>query len=78
MINDESLSLKLFVILSRELQPITKCIEKDLKIYGLNVTEFAVLELLYSKADQPIKIGDKILLASFCITYVVDRLEKKR
>lgn len=55
VINDESLSLKLIVILSRELQPITKRIEKDLKIYGLNATEFAVLELLYSKADQPIK-----------------------
>lgn len=55
VINDESLSLKLIAILSRELQPITKRIEKDLKIYGLNATEFAVLELLYSKADQPIK-----------------------
>ncbi len=31
MINDESLSLKLFVVLSRELQPITKRIEKDQK-----------------------------------------------
>ncbi len=66
VINDESLSLKLFVILSRELQPITKCIEKDLKIYGLNVTEFAVLELLYSKADQPIKkLGTKYYLQVF-------------
>ncbi|PEX41049.1 MarR family transcriptional regulator [Bacillus cereus] len=55
VINDESLSLKLFVILSRELQSITKRIEKDKKIYGLNPTEFAVLELLYRKADQPIK-----------------------
>ena len=78
VINDESLSLKLFVILSRELQPITKRIEKDQKIYGLNPTEFAVLELLYRKADQPIKNGDNILLASSNITYVVDRLEKKR
>ncbi len=31
VINDESLSLKLFVILSRELQSITKRIEKDQK-----------------------------------------------
>ena len=55
VINDESLSLKLFVILSKELQSITKRIEKDIKIYGLNPTEFAVLKLLYSKGDQPIK-----------------------
>lgn len=55
VINDESLSLKLFVILSRAIQSITKRIEEDIKSYGLNPTEFAVLELLYRKADQPIK-----------------------
>lgn len=61
VINDESLSLKLFVILSMELQSITKRIEKDIKMYGLNPTEFAVL--LYSKADQPIKkFGTKYYL----------------
>jgi len=61
------------------LQSITKRIEKDIKIYGLNPTEFTVLKLLYSKADQPIqKLEDKTLLASSSITYVVDRLEKKR
>ena len=70
VINDESLSLKLFVILWRELQSITKCIAKDIKNYGLNPTEFAVRELLYSKSDQSIqKLGDKILLASSSITY---------
>ncbi|MBF7150301.1 MarR family transcriptional regulator [Bacillus toyonensis] len=79
LINDESISLKLLVILSRELQSITKRIEKDIKIYGLNPTEFAVLKLLYSKGDQPIqKLEDKTLLASSSITYVVNRLEKKR
>ncbi|HDX9591357.1 TPA: MarR family transcriptional regulator [Bacillus pseudomycoides] len=70
MINDENLSLKLFVILSRAAQSITKRIEEDIKSYGLNPTEFVVLELLYNKGDQPIqKIGDKILLASSSITY---------
>lgn len=60
VINDESLSLKLFVILSRELQSVTKRIEKDIKIYGLNLIEFAVLKLLYSKGNQPIqKLGDQ-------------------
>lgn len=46
--------------------------------YGVNPTEFSVLELLYNKGDQPIQyIGKKILLASSSITYVVDKLEKK-
>lgn len=61
VIKDESLSLKLLAILSRVAQSITKRIEKAIKIYGLNPTEFAVLELLYSKSDQSIqKLGDKI------------------
>ena len=78
VINDESLSLKLFVILSRELQSITKRIEKDQKIYGLNPTEFAVLKLLYSKGDHSIQnLETKILLASRRITYVVDRLKRR-
>lgn len=59
VINDESLSLKLFVILSRAVQSITKRIEKDIKNYGLNPTNFALLELLYSKGNQPINITCK-------------------
>nr|WP_102347951.1 MarR family transcriptional regulator [Bacillus sp. Marseille-P3661] len=72
------LSLKLYIVLSRAMQSINKKVEEDIRSYGLNTTEFAVLELLYSKGEQPIqKIGDKVLLASSSITYVVDKLEKK-
>lgn len=75
----EDLSLKLFIVLSRAMQTIAKRVEEDIKNYGLNTTEFAVLELLYHKGSQPIqKIGEKVLLASSSITYVVDKLEKKR
>lgn len=71
-------SLKLFVVLTRALESIEKQIIKDIKSHGLNLTEFSVLELLYNKGEQPIqKIGQKILLASSSITYVVDKLEKK-
>jgi len=76
--NGEDLSLKLFIVLTRALQSVKKKVEEDIKKYNLNPTEFAVLELLYSKGDQPIqKIGDKVLIASSSITYVVDKLEKK-
>jgi len=75
---DEALSLKLFLVLSKATQSMMKRVEEDIKGRGLNPTEFAVLELLYHKGDQPIqKIGGKILLASSSITYVVDKLEKK-
>lgn len=77
MTNKEA-ALKLFVILSRANRAVTDEVKKDIKNYGLNPTEFAVLELLYHKGDQPIQqIGERILLASGSITYVVDKLEKK-
>jgi MarR family transcriptional regulator, 2-MHQ and catechol-resistance regulon repressor len=76
--NDE-LSLKLFVVLSRAHSAVITEVEKDIRSYGLNPTEFAVLELLYHKGDQPLqKIGEKILISSGSITYVVDKLEKKQ
>lgn len=78
-LNDGALSLKLFIVLTRALQSIEKQIVKNIKSYGLNLTEFGVLELLYHKGDQPIqKIGQKVLLASSSITYVVDKLEEKQ
>lgn len=78
-IQDEELSLKLFVVLTRTLDSIRKKIEDDIKSLGLNPTEFAVLELIYHKGDQPIqKIGEKVLIASSSITYVVDKLEQKQ
>ncbi|AIF42955.1 MarR family winged helix-turn-helix transcriptional regulator [Virgibacillus sp. SK37] len=75
---DEELSLKAFVVLTRALQSIRARAEEDIKSFNLNPTEFAVLELVYNKGDQPIqKIGEKVLIASSSITYVVDKLEKK-
>lgn len=74
----EQLSLKLFVVLNRAQESISKQVEKDIKSYGLNLSEFGVLELLYNKGDQPIQmIGKKVLLASSSMTYVIDKLEKK-
>lgn len=75
---DEMLSLKLFVVLTRAHDAVHKSIEKDIRTYGLNPTEFAVLELLFNKGEQPVqRIGEKVLIASSSITYVVDKLEKK-
>lgn len=75
---EEELSLKLFVVLTRALESVKKRVEQDIKCLGLNPTEFAVLEFIYSTGEQPIqKIGEKVLIASSSITYVVDKLEKK-
>lgn len=71
-------SLKTMVVLSRAYRSLTDVTTKDIESHKLNPTEFAVLELIYHKGDQPLQqIGDKILMASGSITYVVDKLEKK-
>jgi len=71
-------SLKLFIVLSRAYRALNEEVNKVIQQRGLNPTEFAVLELLYHKGDQPLQqIGGKILLASGSITYVVDKLEQK-
>ncbi len=76
--DETSLALKLFIVLSRANRTIADLVEQDIRRYNLNPTEFAVLELLFHKGDQPIQhIGKKVLLASGSITYVVDKLEKK-
>ncbi|MER2169665.1 MAG: MarR family transcriptional regulator [Psychrobacillus psychrodurans] len=77
MTNDLSSSaLKLFIVLSRAHKVIHECTNQFFQENGLNPTEFAVLELLFHKGKQPLQqIGNKILLASGSITYVVDKLE---
>jgi MarR family transcriptional regulator, 2-MHQ and catechol-resistance regulon repressor len=76
--NSTTNSLKLFIVLSRAYKAINEHVNKIIQAKGLNPTEFAVLELLYHKGDQPMQqIGGKILLASGSITYVVDKLEQK-
>lgn len=78
MDKDVQQSLKLFIVLSRAFRSVNEYTNEFIQTHGLNPTEFAVLELLYHKGDQPLQqIGDKILLASGSITYVVDKLEKK-
>lgn len=71
-------ALKALTTLLRASSSVEKAVKTDMTSYGLNSTEFAVMELLYNKGKQPIQmIGKKILLASSSITYVIDRLEEK-
>ncbi|WP_247739026.1 MarR family transcriptional regulator [Bacillus sp. 165] len=71
-------SLKVFIALSRTQRKLMDISNKSAQGWGLNPTEFAVLELLFHKGEQPLqRIGEKILIASGSITYVVDKLEKK-
>lgn len=78
MENNTDRALKLFIVLSRASKVILEEAHKVNEKYGLNSTEFGVLELLHHRGRQPIqKIGQKILLRSGSMTYVVDKLEKR-
>jgi MarR family 2-MHQ and catechol resistance regulon transcriptional repressor len=74
--NNESLDL--FIALSRANQWVNAISDQDIRENDMTRTEFAVLELLHHKGPQPIQqIGNKVLMSSGNITYVVDKLEKK-
>lgn len=70
--------LRALTILLKASGSVTNMLKKDMQSYGLNPTEFTVMEVLFNKGEQPIQIiGNKVLLASSSITYVIDQLEKK-
>lgn len=76
--NNQDTELQLFITLSRATQWVTAHVHQDIRKRGLNPTEFGVLELLYHKGEQPLQqIGEKILMTSGNITYVIDKLADK-
>lgn len=71
-------ALKLFVVLTRASNAVSRQIHEHSDLEELTVTEFAILEALYHKG--PLLLGDvqrKILLSSGGVTYTVDRLAEK-
>src|SRR5699024_7634259 len=71
-------ALKAFVGGKRTNEFLESNVKKDVSHYGLNITEFGVLELLYNKGDQPIQhIKTGILIASRSTTNVVNKLVEK-
>jgi len=69
-------SLRLFRVLNRAFRSVSEHSTRDIKSYGLNPTEFAVLELLYHKGPIPLQqIGSRLLILSGGVTYTVDKLE---
>ncbi|WP_434121334.1 MarR family winged helix-turn-helix transcriptional regulator [Salinicoccus roseus] len=76
--NNRELSLKLYVVLHHAFNAFQTEAFKDMRTHGLNPTAFAVLELLYSKGPQQVQhIGEKVLISSSSITYVVNNLERE-
>ncbi|WP_438351712.1 MarR family winged helix-turn-helix transcriptional regulator [Paenibacillus sp. FA6] len=76
--SNNELSLDLFIVLVRAYNSVIAHSTRSIQSYGLNSTEFGVLDLLYHKGPQPLqKIGEKVLISSGNITYVADKLQNK-
>jgi len=74
----KDINLKFVIALARTYNSVFGEIEKNIQLYGINGSEFGVLEMLYHKGEQPVqKVADKILVTSGTITYVIDKLQKK-
>lgn len=69
--------LKAVTILLRATKSMEKVLKNDISTYGLNTTEFGVLEYLYHKGPQPMQnLCKRLLMANSSMTYVIDNLVK--
>jgi MarR family transcriptional regulator, 2-MHQ and catechol-resistance regulon repressor len=75
---DRAATLQLIIALGRALQAIERGVRPHLVEYGVSLTEFAVLEVLYHKGALPLgEIRDRILLTGASTTYVVKKLQER-
>ncbi len=67
--------LGLWVVLARAFGAVERHSRTSIARFGLNSTEFGVLEVLYHKGELPVcDVRRRILLESGSTTYVVDKL----
>ena len=74
----QATALKLWVVLARATEAVTRHLAADVARHGLTMAEFGILEALYHKG--PLLLGEiqrTILVSSGGITYLVDRLEAR-
>lgn len=67
-----------FLLLMQTSKEIQERIRDEMSKNKLSITEFSVLEVLYYQGKQTIQqIGNRILISSGSMTYVLDKLEQK-
>ncbi|PTN30681.1 MarR family winged helix-turn-helix transcriptional regulator [Bacillus sp. Rc4] len=70
-------AMNLYRVFARAFKSVSEHSIRDSKEHGFNPTEFAVLELLYTRGPQKLQqIGSRLLLVSGNVTYVIDKLER--
>jgi MarR family transcriptional regulator, 2-MHQ and catechol-resistance regulon repressor len=67
-----------FLLLMQTSKAIQERIRDEMSKNKLSLTEFSVLEVLFYQGKQTIQqIGNRILISSGSMTYVIDKLEQK-
>jgi MarR family transcriptional regulator, 2-MHQ and catechol-resistance regulon repressor len=67
--------LRLWVVLARAFDAVNRHSRSSIARFGIGVTEFGVLEVLYHKGELPVRqVQQRILVESSSTTYVVDKL----
>jgi MarR family 2-MHQ and catechol resistance regulon transcriptional repressor len=67
-----------FLMLMQTSKAIQERIRDEMSKNKLSITEFSVLEVLFYQGKQTIQqIGNRILISSGSMTYVIDKLEQK-
>ena len=76
MDRDRRRALQVWIALNRATHAIDTPLRRQVETHGLTMKEFAVLEVLLHKGPLPVgEVGDRVLLTSGSMTYVLDKLE---
>ena len=71
--------LKTLTILLRAANAVEHRIKDDVSMYGLGLSDFGALEVLYHKGPLPVQaICEKVLIANSSMSYVIDNLIKRQ
>jgi len=67
-----------YLVLMQTSKAVQERVRLELIKYNLSITEFSVLEVLYHMEKQTIQqIGNRVLISSGSMTYVIDKLEQR-
>jgi MarR family 2-MHQ and catechol resistance regulon transcriptional repressor len=70
--------LKTITVLFRAYNSLEKAVRDDIAKYGLNTSEFGVMEALYHKEKLSVKgVIDKVLTPNSSMSYVIENLVNK-
>ncbi|MDY0277122.1 MAG: MarR family transcriptional regulator [Acholeplasma sp.] len=78
-LKDDKKALKPMIIMFNAYKAIIKIVLEDIKNYDFDLNEFSVFEVVYHKERITVQdIKNKMLVANSSLTYILDKLEKKR